>query len=283
MLFFSKNICHFRQNKLFLPMINVNKTDVMAKKQHFLLLVSFTLLTLSANAQEERSFLDPMFDEKPSTTAYTMEQQPALVPDMSLTASEDSLHLPIVNMSGQVVPAVSMPYSWLGWNTWNIHSGLNVNLSASVFAETGRHRRSGAGFSQSVAALYAMPLSNKLSVAIGGYINRLSWGSDSYVEGGLTGMLSYRFNEKWEAYVYAQKSLTNNRYMPRYSYAWGYNGFGRWGSGMYDWRTAGDRIGAGVRYTPNESFSLEINVEVQDNPNYSRYGYYPCYPLLPVE
>lgn len=240
-------------------------------KQFIVTIILIIASAATVEAQEERSFLDPMFDEKPAMKKSYIEEEPNLSPDMRLAADEDSLYLPPLTMNGQMMPIGRMPYGMWGWNSWNLHSGLNVNMSATVMAGIGRHRRSGAGFGQSIAAVYAMPLSNKLSIAIGGYINNMNWGNDHYVEGGISGILTYRFNDKLEAYIYAQKALTNRGRMAPYPYGWGYNDWN-------DWRAGGDRIGAGVRYAPNPSFTLEVQVEAQRLPRGYYYDYYPYYP-----
>lgn len=58
----------------------------------------------------------------------------------------DTLNLPTLNMKGQV-PLMTYPYDgWWGVNNWTLHKGLNVNLSASVFAAFGKGAPKGAGF-----------------------------------------------------------------------------------------------------------------------------------------
>ena len=99
--------------------------------------------------------------------------------------------------------------------------------------------------------MYAMPLTNKLSFALGGYFNNLSWAHDSYRDAGLNAVLGYRFNERWEAYLYGQESLMDKRIpMP-----------------LYDVSDIGDRIGAAVKYNVSPSFSIQLNVESRDYHN----------------
>ena len=110
----------------------------------------------------------------------------------------------------------------------------------------------GTGFTQDISAMYAMPLTNKLSVALGGYFSNVLFDHTTFRYGGLSAVLNYRFNDHWEAYVYGQKSLVEtNRQMPL------------WGMG-----NIGDRIGAGVIYHVNPTFSFEVNVEYFDRPVY---------------
>jgi hypothetical protein len=127
------------------------------------------------------------------------------------------------------------------------------------------------GFGQSISAMYAMPLSERASLAVGGYFNNLSWGRDNFREAGLSAVFGYQFDEHWEAYIYAQKSLTNNHQAPLPLYSSMYSL-----GGLHNgW---GDRIGAAVRYNFNPSFSIEVSLEKQwlpnpDNLYYGRYNY----------
>ena len=137
---------------------------------------------------------------------------------------------------------------------------------------------------QRKAATYLTPLTkdNKLWMALGTYINNINYGSDNFHDGGVYGMLGYKFNEHWEAFVYGQVSVANNynsiynRYAG-YGYGpYGYRGYGygpfgcgmypgAWGMGVmpggYGMGAAGANVlGAGVRYT-NKNFSIGVSVE----------------------
>lgn len=158
----------------------------------------------------------------------------------------DSLHLPLLSPRGHVMPIGMYPLSLGGWYWWDLHKGLNVNIGASVFAQFGKHARHGAGFSQSFSAMYAMPLTEKLSLAVGGYLNNVYWAHDSYRDAGVSAVLGYQFDEHWEAYLYAQKSLVDNKFMPR---------------PLYDLGELRDRIGATVKYNFTPNFSVQISVE----------------------
>lgn len=161
------------------------------------------------------------------------------------------LHLPFMDASGRVMSFGYMPYGLQGWTASGLHQGLNVSVGASVFAQFGKHARGGAGFSQQIAALYAMPLTKHLSLAVGGYLNNVFWNHNTVHDAGLTAVLGYQFNEHWEAYLYAQKSLVNSRNMPYY---------------LYDMGAVGDRIGAAVKYNFNPSFSIQLSVERGERP-----------------
>lgn len=191
----------------------------------------------------------------------------------------DSLSLPAATKYGDDETIARYPSLFGGWYGWGLHRGLNVQLGASVFAQFGKGARSGAGFQQNIALMYAMPINDKLSIAVGGYLNNINYGGDNWRDAGLSAVVGYRFNEHWEAYIYGQKSISNH--MPprlRYSLYDGYYGgyaspaFGGFGGfsrnffGMpaysaYDLSGIGDRIGATVRYNFNNNMSIEVSVE----------------------
>ena len=191
----------------------------------------------------------------------------------------DSLNLPAIGMRGEVLPMTLRPLYWGNWYNWSLHKGMNVSLGASVFAEFGKNARGGAGFTQNVSAMYAVPVTKKLSVAVGGYLNNINYAGGNWRDAGLSAVVGYRFNEHWEAYVYGQKSLTNNignrlRYSMYDGYYGGYYGPGMGGFGgfsrnffgipaysVYDLSNMGDRIGATVRYNVNNNLSIEVSVE----------------------
>ncbi len=158
----------------------------------------------------------------------------------------DSLHLPVINTYGQVLPVAYPTMFYSGWNNWNLHQGLNVSIGASVFASFGKNAPKGAGFSQQISALYAIPLNNKLSLAVGGYFNNVYWMHDNYRDGGLTAVLGYKFNERWEGYIYAQKSIVNNHQAPY---------------PLYYMHSLGDRLGAALKYNFNRNISMQLSVE----------------------
>lgn len=159
----------------------------------------------------------------------------------------DSLNLPAIGMRGEVLPMTLRPLYWGNWYNWSLHKGMNVSLGASVFAEFGKNARGGAGFTQKVSAMYAVPVTKKLSVAVGGYFNNIMWQHDTWREAGVSAIMGYKFNDHWEAYLYGQKSLAGNRrFMP---------------CTVYDISNIGDRIGAAVKYNVNPNFSFQVSVE----------------------
>ena len=193
---------------------------------------------------------------------------------VSEEAHTDSLNLPALNQYGQPQTIGHYPMAFGGWCSWGLHKGLNAQIGASVFAQFGKGASHGVGFQQNIALMYAMPVNDKLSVAVGGYLNNVNFAGDNWRDAGLQAMVGYRFDEHWEAYVYGQKSITSNinnrlRYSVFDGFGGGmgaYGGFSRNFYGMpsysiYDLNNFGDRIGATVRYNFNNNMSIEVSVE----------------------
>lgn len=176
-------------------------------------------------------------------------------------APVDSLHLPVLNRYGQLPYIGLYPMSWGGMYDWQLHEGLNVNLGASVFTSLGRNTYHGAGFQQNVSLMYAVPVNDRLSLAIGGYLNNLTWHHDNFRDAGLSAVLGYRFDNHWEGYLYAQKSLSPNRRLMSFRYNDPIYGRMAFGTPFYDFAGMGDRIGAAVRYNFSPSFSVQVAVE----------------------
>ena len=160
-------------------------------------------------------------------------------------------HLPLTAGYGYTGGLWHYPLSWDEWCGWGLHKGLNVSIGASVFGEVGKHTRHGVGFAQSLSALYVAPLTDRLSLAVGGYMNNVYWAHSNYREAGVSALLNYRFDEHWEAFVYGKKSLLNDRLVPR---------------PLYDMHALGDVVGGGVRYNFSPSFSVEVSVNYGTNP-----------------
>ena len=165
-----------------------------------------------------------------------------------LGSLDDSLHLPTLDMHGGNRHIGWYPFMGWGITDWNLHEGMNVSLGTSVFSQFGHHAYHGAGFTQSVAAMYAVPLTSKLSVAFGGYYDHVNWAHQQFHDAGISAVVGYMLNPNWETYVFAQKSLTNSK-MPMPLYPMG---------------DVGDRIGAGLKYNVSPSFSVELNVHFHD-------------------
>lgn len=168
----------------------------------------------------------------------------------------DTLNLPTLNMKGQV-PLMTYPYDgWWGFNNWTLHKGLNVNLGASVFAAFGKGAPKGAGFAQDLSMMYALPLTKRLTLAIGGWVSNAYWAHDRFTDAGVSAVLGYKFDEHWEAYVYGRKSLVNKPIPYRFCT-------------MDD---LGDRIGAAVKYNFSPSFSVQVSVSMGQRGYRNPYG-----------
>lgn len=184
----------------------------------------------------------------------------AAMPDTVVVAASSAtalaaspLHIPTLTSLGTMPSMRFYPYMWGGFHTWDVHEGLNATIGASVFSTFGSGKTySGAGFSQNLSLVYAKPLTEKLSLAVGGYFNNMYWAHDTFRDAGLTAVLGYQFDEHWSSYLYGQKSmLPNNRNIPRH---------------LMDMGELGDRIGAAVRYSFNPSFSIQVSFD------YNRYN-----------
>ena len=172
--------------------------------------------------------------------ALSAKAQETLVPD-------STLHLPELNSLGQMHAISRWPgsYGLMGYQNWDLHKGMNLSLGASVFTGFGKYAPSGAGFAQNASGMYAWPINDKLSFAAGVYLLNATWGGPNLRDTGLSGVLSYRFNERWEGYLYGQKSLIRPK-LPYY---------------FYDAHELGDRIGAAVKYNVTPSFYIQLSVE----------------------
>jgi len=232
------------------------RTNFVVMKRPFYILPSLLLLCVNSFGQEVKTI-------KADTTRKTMESRveivkhvepPTLVvcpeesmPDAHLILDEqrqDSLRLPVLNGYGQV-PLSLYPLGWMGWYNWELHKGLNLNFGASVFGTFGKNSVGGTGFGQNIAAMYAVPLTGKLSLAVGGYFNNVYWADRSFRDGGFNAVIGYRFDDRWETYLYGQKSIGNRR-MP---------------FPLYDVTGVGDHIGAAVKYNFSPKFSVTVSVE----------------------
>ena len=113
-----------------------------------------------------------------------------------------------------------------------------------------------------------MPVTKKLSLAVGGYFSNVMWQHDTWRDAGLSAVAGYKFNDHWEAYLYGQKSVAGSRrFVP---------------APVWDTAGIGDRIGAAVKYNVNRNFSFQVSVEQNWAPSRFRpratfgpEGYYP--------
>lgn len=229
--------------------------------------ISCLISVLCAGAQERsalQSKVEPLSTE--SVDAEEPQYRNGMMPvsdyNVEMPSYADSLHLPELDYNGRVPNMRSWysPYYGYGFGGWELHSGLNVNLGVSAFTSFGKHAFS--GWSQNISLMYAMPVNDKLSVALGGYINNISSGIGGYREGALSAVLDYRFNEHWEAFLYAQKSILNNNNL---TFSRGMYPMYMMGSPFWD---GGDRIGGGVRYHFKNDTFVQFQFEYQKLPDF---------------
>ncbi len=104
---------------------------------------------------------------------------------------------------------VSLPYAPVSffspmWNgagvgTWDLHNGLNAQLSTGVRVGWGKYNPwKGASFFTDLAAMYALPFGKdgRWTAAVGGYYsNYRLWGTQVNSVG-VMGMVDYRINER---------------------------------------------------------------------------------------
>ena len=230
-----------------------------------------------------------------------------LAEDRAQQAQIDN-NLPIITENGQTVTPNDFYYPAWGYGVgpWRLHKGLNINLSASAFASLGHGYNHGAGFSQDVSLMYVTNLSTKATLAVGGYVNHLTYRGDNYFVGGVNAVFGYQFDEHWSAYAFVQKAFSSNNFGNTFGYmgygspywtgygAWGYTPFGYgfdpmgYGFGPMGWGNSAiasrfmDRIGGGVTYQwgSHNQNAISVNVEFDHMPtqrngfyNTSRYDY----------
>lgn len=177
-------------------------------------------------------------------------RSPHFVPVMPDTLMEmkkpidPSLSLPSFN-TYTVSPLLMPDDYWGGYNLWNLHPGLNVSMGMSVSVGLGKSSYSGVGFAQNLALMYALQLSKRFSLAVGGYFNRLNWNGFSCNDAGFSAVLGYHIDNRWDAFVYGQKSLFTPR-MPRQLRYMG---------------NISDKIGAMVSYKLSPSATICVSVE----------------------
>ncbi|WP_314311505.1 hypothetical protein [Hoylesella saccharolytica] len=229
----------------------------MIKRVFLIAIIMFALSTQIWAQQENKNVKTDISTfnvntTEPITHDYKGEQTTLKPVKLPKKETLDSLYLPTLNHYGQMTPLGFRSMYWPGWNHWSLHRGLNLNLGASVFTQLGKHAHHGTGFAQSLSAMYAVPLTHKLTLAVGGYFSNIYWTHNNYRDAGLNAVLGYQLNEHWETYIYAQKSLVKNPFIP-YS--------------IYDINALGDRIGAAVKYNFNPYISLQISVEHGWMPN----------------
>ena len=166
-----------------------------------------------------------------------------------LMQPDTTFSLPPLTYRGTIATYPYLGSMYTGFGNWDLHPGLNASLSAAAIFGVGKY--SGSGFANSAAVMYAGQFTPKLSFSIGGYSSFLDYGRHQMKDAGVTAMLNYRFDEHWEAAVFAQKSLMQP-HLPLQNMWWLGSDFG-------------DKIGAMVKYNVNPNFSFQLSVWNQRN------------------
>jgi hypothetical protein len=214
----------------------------------FCVFLSACMLMVAQNV-DDNVYMGKVVDAKP----IVAKQKQAMTDTMALPVDE-SLGLPLFN-SYNALP-MSMPmYSWGGYNLWSLHPGLNASFGMSVTVGLGKNSYPGAGFAHDLALMYATKLSGRFTLAVGGYYNHLSWNGADYHDAGVSAVLGYHIDDRWDACVYGQKSLLAPR-MPR---------------PLMDMGDLGDKIGAMVTYKITPSASISVSVETSNRPQKENY------------
>ena len=184
----------------------------------------------------------------------TLETEKTDVASPEMVLSEDSLSVPLaspVSFSNQLRPFGMYGITPFDYNfaTWELHKGFNASIGLNVTFSPSKWAPSGVGFGQDFAFMYAVPVSDRLSVAAGLYATNMDWGFLRYRNVGFAGVAAYRLTDKISIYAYGNKSFMPNR--PGYFYP------------LPNYTP--DRIGGMVNFKLGESSSISIGVEGRKN------------------
>ena len=146
----------------------------------------------------------------------TLETEKTDVASPEMVLSEDSLSVPLaspVSFSNQLRPFGMYGITPFDYNfaTWELHKGFNASIGLNVTFSPSKWAPSGVGFGQDFAFMYAVPVSNRLSVAAGLYATNMDWGFLRYRNVGFAGVAAYRLTDKISIYAYGNKSFMPNR------------------------------------------------------------------------
>lgn len=139
--------------------------------------------------------------------------------------------------------------------SWWLHEGFNAQLSMSLAVGFGKGAFRGVGFGQSAAFAYALPLTDRLSVAAGVYADNWDWGPMRLTEGGVAATVSYRLTDAVSLYAYGTKSFFPRHDMPHTA------------AFPLFWRPGGDRFGAMIDFKLGRNASVQVSVERSSAPD----------------
>lgn len=184
----------------------------------------------------------------------TMEAEKEHAASPEPLSSKDSLSVPLaspVSFANQLRPFGMYGITPFDYNfaTWELHKGFNASIGLNVTFSPSKWAPSGVGFGQDFAFMYAVPVSDRLSIAAGLYATNMDWGFLRYRNVGFAGVAAYRLTDKISIYAYGNESFMPNR--PAYWYP------------LPNYTP--DRIGGMVNFKLGESSSISIGVEGRKN------------------
>lgn len=90
-----------------------------------------------------------------------------------------------------------------GTGYWNLHEGLNAQIGAGVTVGWGKYNPfRGGSFFTDISLIYARPVTDRLTLAIGGTVSRFKFYGDPVVTGSVMALANYRFNEHLSGTIY---------------------------------------------------------------------------------
>lgn len=178
------------------------------------------------------------------------EVQPDSLVCSPISVSNDSLYVPL--QSPVVESGIYRPFGLYGiipfgygFSTWELHKGFNASIGLNLTFSPSRYAPSGVGFGQDAAFMYAVPVSNRISIAGGLYASNMNWGFVNYQQVGIAGVAAFQLTDRISFTAYGVKSLTPQR--PQYYYPLpNYNP---------------DRFGGMFNFKIGESAAISIGVE----------------------
>lgn len=97
------------------------------------------------------------------------------------------------------------PTSPFGWGTpWDIHEGFNAQIGLGVMVGFGKNNPfRGASLYQDLSLLYAKPIDNHWTLALGGTLSHFMLYGKSTFAGNIFALANYKIDDHWSASIYA--------------------------------------------------------------------------------
>lgn len=254
-----------------------------------LLIIAAVIFSMSLSAQEDDKIhcIEPIESKTlqgiRKATKEEIEYAKILAKE-EIEQEQINNNLPFIDQNGQTITTpywYNTPFGffYLQPTIWELHKGLNVNISTSVFAISGNGLK--AGITQDVSAMYVKNISKKGTLAIGGYFNNMNFASSNYTSAGFNATFGYKFDDHWSAYAFVQKAFASDNVTP-----WAIT-YGTHGNSLcynntfdfmpiypcyvsnfeipYNFNRFMDRIGAGVTYQWGKYNQNSINIQIEYN------------------